>query len=108
MSNSKFERLEESLVEMGEVIRGNETPSREFVYRIKAGNITDNSSEMWGVFVGDDEDLTPMKIYRLRQIYKNRATVTDNAGAAVVCSLDDFVIVEVENSVQEVFARFAA
>lgn len=101
MSEKVFDRLKESVVEAGKIMRGEMKPSREFVYEVDSSEIQPPTAA-WAVCVetDDEELLIPGKIYEIK-IGKSRVWVRDEEGEATLCPQEFFVPVELPQTVTE-------
>lgn len=101
MDKKRFERLKESVIEAGKIMRGEVKPSREFVYEIDSSEIQP-PIVTWAVCVetDDDELLIPGKIYEVK-VGRNRVWVRDEEGEATLCPQEFFMPIELPQAVSE-------
>ena len=107
MSEEHFERLKQSIIEAGKIMRGEMKPSREFVYEIDSSEI-EPPIEAWAVCVEtDDEELLILgKIYRVK-VLSGGCWVRDEAGDATLCPADFFLLVSLSAKVTQRLADLA-
>lgn len=92
MSKERFERLRESVVEAGQVLRGERKPSREFSYQIEVSQRGKGAQTEWAICVTTDEDaLIPLKLYRIKYSKTEYVSVVDEEGEKLVCPGSSFV-----------------
>lgn len=67
MSRERFERVKDSVIEAGQVIRGERPPSREFAYEIELTGRSKSRQADWAICLTRDEDaFVPLKLYRVK------------------------------------------
>ena len=91
MSTGNFERLKESIIEAGQVLRGEREPSRVFTRRVPDGPPAEPQTE-WAVCVtAEDDALIPLKLYEIRCSAAGRVWVRDEEGETVICPEEWFM-----------------
>ena len=63
MSKERFERLRQSIIEAGQVMRGEIEPSREFTYEVEAPHLRINAATDWAICVTDEDDALPNALH---------------------------------------------
>jgi hypothetical protein len=103
MKKENFQRLKESVVEAGKVIRGQVAPSREFVYEIDSTDTPPAAAaEIWAVCVATDDDelLIRGKIYRVK-IASDAVLVRDEDDEPTLCPRDFFIPIQLSREVEQ-------
>jgi hypothetical protein len=109
MSKERFERLRESIIEAGQVMRGEIEPSREFTYEVEVTKLRADAATGWAICVTDeDEALIPLKLYEIRLSKTGYVSVTDEEGERVICPAHWFVPVQLAPEVRQIVADIAA
>lgn len=91
MSSENFERLKESIIEAGQVLRGECEPSRVFTRQAPTAPTTETLTE-WAVCVTTEDDaLIPLKLYEIRRSASGRVWVRDEAGETLICPAEWFL-----------------
>lgn len=109
MSKERFERLRESVIEAGQVLRGERKPSREFTYQIEVSPRGKGSSTEWAICVTTDEDaLIPLKLYRIKYSKTGYVSVVDEEGEKLVCPATWFVPARLAPEVRQQVAELAS
>ncbi len=109
MSKERFERLRQSIIEAGQVMRGEIEPSREFTYQVEATQLRKNTAPEWAICVTDEDDaLIPLKLYEIKVSKTGYVSVTDEEGERVVCPARWFVPVRLAPEVKQLVAELAA
>ena len=104
MSTGNFERLKESIIEAGQVLRGECEPSRVFTRRVTDGLRSEPQPE-WAVCVTTDDDaLIPLKLYEIRRSAGGRVWVRDEAGETVICPEEWFMPMALTPAVRQAVA----
>src|SRR2546421_13095448 len=86
MGKERFDRLRESVIEAGQVLRDERKPSREFTYQIEVSQRDKGAQTEWAISVTSDEDaLIPLKLYRIKYSKTGYVTVVDEEGEKLVC-----------------------
>src|SRR5262245_25626809 len=92
MSNDRFERLRQSIIEAGQVMRGEIEPSREFTYEVEATKLPKDAATGWAICVTDEgEALIPLKLYEIKFSKTGYVSTTDEEGERVVCPAQWFI-----------------
>ena len=107
MKKENFQRLKESVVEVGKMIRGEVSPNREFVYEIDSSEIRP-PAETWAVCVAtDDADLLITgKIYRVK-VTSDAVMVRDEEDEATLCPRDFFIPIQLSREVEQKLLNLA-
>jgi hypothetical protein len=109
MSKERFERLRQSIIEAGQVMRGEIEPSREFTYEVEATQLRKNTATGWAICVTDEDDaLIPLKLYEIRFSKTGYVSVVDEEGERMVCPAHWFVPVRLAPKVKQLVAELAA
>ena len=109
MSKERFERLRDSVIEAGEVMRGKRQPSREFTYEIELTESTKSRQPDWAICLTSDEDaLVPLKLYRVKFSTTGHASVIDEEGEKLVCPAKWFLRVSLAPEVKQQVADLAS
>jgi hypothetical protein len=101
MKKGHFERLKESVIEAGRIMRGEIPPSRETLLEIETEELPE-PIETWAVCIESDdaELLIPGKIYQVKQL-SGGFWVRDEEGASTLCPQDFFMPIELPRAVSE-------
>lgn len=107
MKEKLFDSLRESVMEAGQVLRGERAASREFVYEVEPSQIK-KPEETWAVCIDTDDEelLIPRKLYRV-QIFTHGVLVKDEKGEATICPKEFFLPVTLPVEVEEVLGKVA-
>jgi hypothetical protein len=109
MSKGRFERLRQSIIEAGQVMRGEIEPSREFTYEIDVTKLRKDAATGWAICVTDEDDaLIPLKLYEVKFSKTGYVSVIDEEGERVVCPAHWFVPVRLAPEVRQLVAKLAA
>ena len=109
MSKERFERLKQSVIETGEVLRGERRPSREFIYEVELSQRGKGRQTEWAICVTSDEDaLVPLKLYRIKVSKTGYVSVVDEEGEKLVCPSSWFVRVRLAPEVRQHVAALAS
>lgn len=89
MSKETFEHLKKNIIEAGQMMRGENSPSREFVHEVD--DSTNKPEKVWAVCItGEDDALTPLKLYEVRFV-ENTVSLRDDEGESLICPAEWFV-----------------
>lgn len=101
MKKENFERLQESVIEAGKIMRGEMSPARETIHEIDSEDLP-KPFETWAICVetDDEELLIPGKVYLAKQL-SGGFWVRDEDGEATLCPQEFFVPVELPQTVTE-------
>ncbi|MGH9846058.1 MAG: hypothetical protein ACREEM_45740 [Blastocatellia bacterium] len=109
MSKERFERLRHSIIEAGQVLRGEIEPSREFAYEVEATHLRKNTATEWAICLTDEDDaLIPLKLYEIKFSKTGYVSVTDEEGERTICLADWFIPVRLAPEVKQLVAELAA
>ena len=109
MSKERFERLRESVIEAGQVLRGECKPSREFTYQIEVSQRGKGAQTEWAICVTTDEDaLIPLKLYRIKYSKTGYVSVVDEEGEKLVCPANWFVPARLAPEVKQQVSELAS
>jgi hypothetical protein len=106
MKKENFERLKESVIEAGKMLRGEVKPSREFVYEVPDSFPPPVKVLAVCVETDDPELLVPRKIYEI-EVTGEFARVIDEAGEAAVYPVQFFIPINLPAEVQEIIAHLS-
>lgn len=106
MNADRFEQLKASIIEAGQIGRGQRTASREFKFEIVAR--PQPMDEIWAICIDSDDPklLIPRKLY-LVKYGESGVWVRDENGEMTSCDCDDFLPLAFEPKVQELLALAA-
>jgi hypothetical protein len=92
MNDKDFTELKESIIEAGLVMQGKQKASREFYLEKPLKSNPETANEYFAVCVTDeDDDLTPMKIYKVRfDVEHNNVIVKDDNNETFFCPASYF------------------
>lgn len=109
MSKDRFERLRESVIEAGQVMRGERKPSREFTYQIELSQRGKGAQPEWAICVTSHEAaLIPLKLYRIKYSKTGYVSVVDEEGEKLVCPSSWFVPARLAPEVKQQVAELAS
>ncbi len=109
MSKERFERLRQSIIETGQVRRGEIEPSREFAYEVEATQLRKDTAPVWAICVaGEDDSLIPLKLYEIKVSKTGYVSIIDEEGERLVCPAHWFVPVRLAPEVRQLVAELAA
>lgn len=109
MSKERFERLRQSVIEAGQVIRGEREPSREFTYEIETTQFRKSAETVWAICVTEEEDaLIPLKLYEVRLSKTQYVSVVDEEGEKLVCPANWFLPVRLAPEIKQLVAELAS
>jgi hypothetical protein len=109
MSKERFERLKQSVIEAGQVLRGEREPSREFTYEVEASERGKDFQTGWAICVTNDEDaLIPLKLYKIKFSKTRYVSVVDEEGERLVCPASWFLPVRLAPEVSHLVAELAS
>jgi len=109
MGKERFERLRQSVIEAGQVIRGKIEPSREFTYEVEVTQLRKDTVTGWAICVTDEDDaLIPLKLYEIKVSKTGYVSVVDEEGEGLVCPAHWFVPVRLAPKVKRLVAELAA
>ena len=106
MKKENFERLKESVIEAGKILRGEAQPSREFVHEVPESFPPPVMVFAVCVETDDAELLVPRKIYEI-EVTGEFARVIDEAGEAAVYPTQFFIPVNLPAEVRQIIARLS-
>jgi hypothetical protein len=109
MNKEKFKRLRQSIIEAGQVMRGEIEPSREFTCEVETTQLRKDTAPVWAICVTDEDDsLIPLKLYEIKVSKTGYVSLTDEEGERVVCPAHWFVPVQLAPEVKQLVAELAA
>lgn len=109
MSKERFDRLKQSVIEAGQVLRRERPPSREFAYEIEPSRRGNGPQMAWAICVTSDEDaLIPLKLYRIKFAKNGLVSVVDEEGEKLVCPANWFVAVRLAPELREQMTGLAS
>jgi hypothetical protein len=100
MNSEDFESLKRSLIEVGEIMRGEKPPAREFVYEVDRSQIKPPFKTRAICMDLDNDWLIPGKLYEV-EMTNNAVWVRDEDDELTVCPPESFVAVELPAEVIE-------
>jgi hypothetical protein len=107
MKSENFERLKESIVEAGQVMRGERAPARESVLEIQLPREKAVTSFAVCIQTDDPELLIPRKIYEITLYENDLARVIDEAGEATIYPASFFMAISLPEAVENALAEIA-
>lgn len=107
MKSENFERLKESIVEAGQVMRGERAAARESVHEIQLPHEMAVTSLAVCVQTDDPELLIPRKIYEITLYENDLARVVDEAGEATIYPASFFMAISLPEAVENALAEIA-
>lgn len=107
MKTEDFERLKESIIEAGQVMRGERAPARESVHEIELPPEKATTSFAVCIQTDDPELLTPRKIYEINVYENNLVRVIDEAGEAAIYPASFFMTLSLPQAVANVLVKIA-
>ena len=90
MTKENFEGLKQSIIEAGQIMRGEIPPSREFIYEVPPDR--PKPATMYAICVETDDEtlLIPRKVYEIT-VSGKYASLTDEEGESAVYPVDFFI-----------------
>ncbi|HEY6401732.1 MAG TPA: hypothetical protein VI479_10010 [Blastocatellia bacterium] len=107
MTSENFERLKESIIEAGQVMRGERAAARESVHEIQLPREKMNTSFAVCVQTDDPDLLILRKIYEITLYENDLARVIDEAGEAATYPASFFMTISLPEAVESVLAKIA-
>ncbi len=106
MDNERFEQLKNSVIEAGQIMRGEIKPTR--VFTLEMPERIDAPLEAWAVCLESDDHslLVPRKLYPVT-IVNGGIWVRDEDGEMTSCDTEDFLPVDFAPEVQQILAEAA-
>jgi hypothetical protein len=108
MTKDRFNELYESVLEMGEVIRGEREPAKQttIAYNKKSRAA---SKYIFAVCIQTDDEklLVPRKIYQIKIRQEKYARVIDEEGEVAVYPLNFFLPLRLSKESQDILAKVA-
>jgi hypothetical protein len=101
MSSKQFESLSQSLKEAGKILRGEEKPSREFIFERKSNSNQPQKALAICLETDDENLLIRGKVYEV-EVLKKYLCVVDEEGEPVVCEPTSFLIVEFNSQTEQI------
>lgn len=107
MNKEDFERLKASVIEAGQILRGEKAPARETVYEVPAQR--GSTLDTFAVCVTTDDPalLIPHKIYAITLYDDRYARVVDETGETTIYPADFFMPLNLPDVVAHALARIA-
>ena len=107
MKKKDFERLKASVIEAGQILRGEKAPARETVYELPAQR--GNTTQTFAVCVTTDDPalLIPHKIYPITLYDDRYARVVDEAGETTIYPADFFLPINLPQEIERTLAKTA-
>lgn len=109
MNKKKFQSLLKGTKELGQMLRGEIKPAREFVHKVDVVKPKKNSQSVWAVCVVDEDDtLLPLKMYEaLLSSDGKYVRVRDEEGEVFVCPSEWFIFLSLPKEVNAVLKKVA-
>ena len=107
MTSENFERLKESVIEAGQVMRGERAAARESIHEIQLPREEAVTSLAVCVQTDDPELLIPRKIYEITLYENDLARVIDEAGEAAIYPANFFIAISLPEAVENALAKIA-
>lgn len=107
MKAEDFERLKESIIEAGQVMRGERAPARESVHEIELPSEKATTSFAVCIQTDDPELLTLRKIYEINLYENDLVRVIDEAGDAAIYPAVFFITISLPEAVENALAKIA-
>lgn len=109
MSKERFEHLQQSIIEAGQILRGEREPSREFTYEIELPQSLTDLETAWAICITEEEDaLIPLKLYEIRLSKTRYVSIVDEEGEKLVCPADWFIPVRLSPEVRMAVAQLVS
>lgn len=106
MKEQDFNELLESVKEVGLMERGELAPSREFIIEKNLQNSPSNTKAYAICISNEDEELIPLKIYRvILHPHLQTCTVRDENNETVVCPISWFLPVEFTENIEKTIEK---
>jgi len=106
MKKENFERLKESIVEAGKILRGELPPSREFIHEVPESPEPTVHVLAVCVETDDAELLVPRKIYEI-EVTGEFARVIDEEGEAAVYPASFFIPINLPDKVRQLITQLS-
>ncbi len=106
MSKAVFDSLARSIKDAGGILRG-EIKDYES-WNVPRSKTRASSQKVLAVFVGKDDDIVTGKIYDVEILPSKRFLVADETGEAVICNVDDFLIVSFQPKAEKLLRELVA
>lgn len=106
MKKKDFERLKQSVIEAGQILRGGRQPARETIYEVTTRPALANLLAVC-VVTDDPGLLMPRKIYEIIVVDGKYARVIDEAGEAAVYPADFFLPLSLPQEIESASAKIA-
>lgn len=107
MKKEDFERLQESIIEAGQMAHGQRAAAREVVYEASWPPASSATALAVCVETDDPALLIPRKIYEVTVYENDLVRVIDEAGEATICPSSFFMPVNLPEVVAQALARIA-
>ncbi len=109
MKQKDFEDLKQSVIEMGEVRRGERQPSREIAHEIQTPRLRPNPQSTWAICITDEDDaLIPLKVYEIKLSKTDYVAVVDEEGEKLVCPASWFLPLDLQPEADRILAELVA
>lgn len=105
MKTEDFERLKESMIEAGEIMRGQRAPARGSVHETQEQPPV--TSLAICLKTDDPELLIPRRIYEVTQFNNGLVRVIDEAGEAAIYPASFFVAISLPQAIETALAKIA-
>lgn len=107
MNKEDFERLKASVIEAGQILRGEKAPARETVYEVPAQRGTTLDTFAVCVTTDDPALLIPHKIYAITLYDDRYARVVDEDGETTIYPADFFMPISLPQEIESALAKVA-
>jgi len=109
MNKKDFQSLLKGTKELGQMLRGEIPPAREFIYEVNTAKLENESGPVWAICISDKDDaLIPLKMYEVRPFPDgNYVHVRDEEGEAFICPKDWFIFISLPKEVEDALKKVA-
>jgi hypothetical protein len=104
MRKKDFDRLKQSVIEAGKIMRGEMKPSREF--KIKVSRQKSSTGFVFCVETDDPQLLIPHKVYQA-SFFEDIVTIKDEAGETAAYPSEFFIRLALPEEVEQVLLKAA-
>lgn len=109
MNKKNLHKLEESIIQAGQILRGERKPSREFIYKVEEGDFN-SEQKIWAVCVDTDDEqlLIRLKLYQIEvDADSDYVFVRDEKGEATFAPREFFFPLLVPQQLEQQLAKVA-
>lgn len=108
MSKKTLDELIESVREGGQILRGEQPPSRAFEHPSPRRRRKPSPRFAVCVRTDDPELLIPRKIYEITPLASGRVSVVDEAGETAIYPADTFILLNLPSEVEKALGAAAS